>query len=355
MIHVLFSAFLFILSQFGWSCSVMAGIFWLAPLIMIAYQKSLSFKQGFMWGCIVFSFHLSWFLAMFLDHGVGWRGLIVWLIAVVWFSLSAGVWFLGTRYSFICSTVLFFLFLTRYSLIPLGRLEGYPLMHPVLPFINFVQKEQQTEGMIFIQPWWYGHANPMFVGYRMVESICQSVREHPDIHTIIMPESTFCFDMDEYSDFFPIWSDGCQEVNILFGGHRKSGHGYLNSIFWILSGKLVKVYDKQHFMPFVERAPWGLDLFGQKNKEAFAKFDDDIVKLGAQEYQLFVCSELFFEAKQLKGLPILMFWNDAWLQFDWTKRLAIRYIDYFAWKHKTFVLHASTLGIANIVLCKNHL
>ncbi|MBP6892488.1 hypothetical protein KBB68_02810 [Candidatus Babeliales bacterium] len=351
MIHVLSSALLFILSQLGSSISLGCGIFWFIPLVIFCYQKPLNFKQGFLWGFIVFSFHLSWILAIFLHYGTGWKGIMIWIVGVLWFSVSAGVWFFATRYSFICSTILFFLFLTRFSLIPLGRLEGYPLVHPILPFINYFPKKEyfNQKGLIFIQPWWHGHNNPMFIGYRMVESICKSVQKHSEIHTIIMPESTFCFDIDQYSDFFPIWCDGCEKINILFGTHRKSGNGYLNSIFWILNGKIIKIYDKQHFILFVESAPWGsLDLFGQKNKEAKVQFYDDVFVFGSQKYQLFICSELFFEAKLSKELPILMLWNDFWLQFAWTKRLALRYIDYFAWKNNVCILHASTLGMTNI-------
>ena len=353
MIYALLSAFLFIYGQLGWSYSVICAFIWIVPLIVYSLRNTLLFKQGFLWGLIVFSFHLSWLFVMFVNHGAGWLGIFIWIFAVIWFATFCGLWFFGIRYSWIVSTILFFLFLTRWSLLPCGRLEGYPLINPMLSWVIFFPKKTMHDsGMICIQPWWFGHSNPMFVGYRMVESICKSLRKYPQAHTIILPESTFCFDLHEYEDFCPIWSDGCEKVTLLFGSHRKSGQGYLNFICMVRDGKIVKMYDKQHFMPFIEDVPWGLDLFAQKNKKAVAIYDDDIVILGEQKYQLFVCSELFFETKPTKGLPVLMLWNDAWLQFKWTKRLALRYIDYFAWKNQVPILHVSTLGITNI---KNHL
>ncbi len=349
VIYVLCSAFLFILGQIGWSCSVLCAVLWIVPLLLQARVKQLTFFQGFFWGLIVFSFHLSWILVTLWHHGAGWMCIVLWILTVLWFSASSGIWMYATRYSWIFSTILFFLFLIKLSLLVWGRCEGYPLLNPLLPFSDFFKRDirLEDEKVIFIQPWWYGHKNPMFVGYRIADSIGECTKNNSCVRTIIMPESTFCFDLHEFLDFVKIWSYDYEKVLILLGTHRKLNDGYLNSIVVICDGKIIQIYDKNHFMPFVESAPWGLNLFGQKNSKVTTEFND-IVMIGEKKYQIFICSELFFESKSVKGLPILMLWNDTWLKFGWVKKLAIRYIDYFACKHQVPIFHASTLGMTNI-------
>ncbi len=356
MFFVVSSAFLFILGQLDWLLSVPCAAVWIVPLLIGSKIKTLTFFQGFLWGVLVFVFHLSWIFFMFVHYDVGVIGFLVWLSTILWFALSSGIWFWSTRYSWFFSTIFFFMFLTRWSLIPYAKLEGYPLIHPMIPFIHLFKKKELgfDDGVIFVQPFWYKNKNPMAVGYAITDQICQCLRQCRNFHTIVMPESTFCFDIDEYQNFLPIWTDGCEDIAIILGTHRRSGDGYLNSVMIMQNGKITQCYDKQHFMLFVEQVPWGLNLFGQ-NIHKEAEFCNDVVFLGSKKYQIFVCSELFFESKKVKGLPILMLWNDSWLEFDWVKKIALRYIAYFAWKYNVDVLYASTMGMTNMKTLKNDL
>ena len=120
-------------------------------------------------------------------------------------------------------------------------------------------------------------------------------------------------------------------------------------------GVVVICYDKQHLMPFVERRPYFFDLLGlaqlfssQADEGLNRDYGNDIILIEQQEYQLFLCSELFFQAKPIKQYPILLLWNDSWLYFEWTKRIALLFIDYFAMKHDVAIVHASTQGRTNI-------
>jgi apolipoprotein N-acyltransferase len=360
VLYIIFSAFLFILAQLDLPASGVCVFIWLLPLVVQSRQKKLKFCYGFLWGLLVFGFHLSWLLAMLFEHGVTSQGLVVWIITVIWFSSISGVWFWTANYSWILSTLLFFLFVTRLSLLPYGKMEGYPLINPLLPLFSRVPSSDlkiadlKIDDMIAVQAWWYGNLNPMFVGYRMLDSIAQCQVQYPNIKIIIMPESTFCFDLHEYENFFPIWSDGFQGGTILFGSHRKCGIGFLNSVFALRDGKIIKMYDKQHLMPFVEQIP-GIfcllgcgDLFLKNNEKVEAELTDDIFVLRETAYQVFVCSELFFQTKKVKGLPIIFLWNDSWLQFAWTKKLALNFIYYFSFKHGIAVIHASTQGTTNL-------
>ncbi|OGB86003.1 hypothetical protein A3J41_01640 [candidate division TM6 bacterium RIFCSPHIGHO2_12_FULL_38_8] len=350
------SAFLLMYAAIELPGSMIGALVWWVPLFMQSRYEKLSFWQGFFWGLIVFGFYLSWLGCMLVQHA-GWRGLLVWAMSVVWFSSASGLWFLGTGYSWILSTVLFFLFLTRLSLLPCGVAEGYCLLNPILPFFSSSCDEKIANELIFIQPWWYGNKNPMFVGYRMVDALNDCILQYPNAHAIVMPESTFCFDLHEYEKFISIWSDGLEGKTILLGTHRKFGNGYLNSVVAICDGKIQKVYDKQHLMPFVERVPNCFELLGcahlflKSREQAIPQKGDDVFIIGQESYQVFVCSELFFQTKKVKGLPIIFLWNDAWLQFCWTQKLALKFVHYFAWLHGVAVIHASTQGRTNLCRC----
>lgn len=355
MRYTILSACLFIFSALNLPGSVLAAIIWFVPLIVSCRRELLKFWHGFVWGVVVFTFHFSWLLMLLCKHHAGFQGLLVWVLTIVWFACASGLWFYSFRYSCFFSTVLFFIFLTRCSLLPCGRLEGYPLINPLLPFMSYVSLQQCIdENMIFVQPWWYGSKNPMFVGYRMVDGIAKTMKQYPCAHSIIMPESTFCFDLDEYEKFISIWADGLQDVTIVFGSHRKVGIGFLNSIFVLRAGKIIHIYDKQHLMPFVECIPYCFNIIGCGNlflktdEKVCARLLNDVVPLNGQDYQIFVCSELFFQIKKVKNLPIIFLWNDSWLQFCWTKKLALKFIVYFALKNSVTVIHASTQGHTNM-------
>jgi len=348
-------------------------------------------------------------LATFVSMHAGLPGFAIWLIAVTWFAISCAVWLRLTRYSWFFSTLLFFLFLIRCSLLLCGVLEGYPLIHPLiglaqvrqslwvvawisdvgalsliigfsyfiaqavrtkkiypallalaclLPFavgiFLYEKKEMKMQSTVVLYPWWYGCKSPMFAGYRIVhdlQKVCITAT------TIVMPESTFCFDLQEYQDFIKLWSDSVQGKTILLGGHRRicqSSDFCSNSVFVLRNGGIEQIYDKQHGMPFVERVPAFFDCIGlgavflEKKSGSGVLYHDDVVEISGHRYQIFICSELFFESKPVKGYPVLLVWNETWLYFDWVKDLALLFIDYFSVKHDVAVVHVSTQGRTNV-------
>ena len=411
MKYLLFSVLFFIVGQLLAPWTALVGVLWLIPLMLRSFNQPWTFVQGFFWGLLIFGFHLSWLLCMLISHGTGSKGVLVWIMAWLWFACSSGIWLKLTRHSWIIFTMIFFIFLTKWSLLPFGVLEGYPLINPLIslavipellqivyyvgdiggllliilfswtiawsirhknwrygvfslvylfPFVcglgMYSKKNPTMDGMIFVAPWWYESKNPMFVGYRIVDGLHEAVIKNQQAHTFVMPESTFCFDLEQYQHFISIWCDNFDNKNIILGAHRKVAGYYRNSVFMLRDGAIVTCYDKQHLMPFVERSAYFLDLLGlaqlfpvQVDQSCSVDFRDDIIWINQTRYQVFLCSELFFQAKATKQCPVLLLWNDSWLCFAWTKKIAMLCIDYFAVKNNVVIVHASTQGRTNIV------
>lgn len=410
MKYLFFSIFLLIFGQLLVPRASLVAIVWLIPLMLRSFEQPWTFVHGLIWGLFVFGFHLSWLLGMLISQGTGLKGILVWIIALIWFACSSGIWLRLTRYSWMISTMMFFVFLTQLSLLPCGELEGYPFMNPLislavipellqiiyyigdiggflliisfswfmawaiqnkdwkygvlsiiclLPFVlglMYTKKNPSMDGMTCITPWWHGCKNPMFAGYRILDALHAVDIKNKPVHTFIMPESTFCFDLQEYQHFISIWCDGFEGKNIILGSHRPSDGCYKNSVFMLRDGVIIACYDKQHLMPFVERNPCFFDLFGLMQmfpilaiQSSCIHHQDDIVWIDQRPYQLFLCSELFFQVKSTKQCPVLLLWNDSWLYFEWTKKIAMLFIDYFAVKNNVEMVHASTQGRTNII------
>lgn len=350
------------------------------------------------------------------------KGVCLYLLVVAWCGLLSGAWFFLMRYSLLLATWIFFMVLhlgvTFFYIIdgypifnPLVVLAARPeliwfisitregvglfllialqeaialfwikrsmvfilvALVVAVPFcsgfIFYKQQQKNRTKMKYICPVWQlevaqGHKlgtikTAMSVGCRILSAIGDIYDKNQKIKTILMPESTFCWNMYEYEQFYYFWCKNAPGVTILFGGHRCQDGATINSVFAIKDGELLFVYDKQHLMPIVEQnlswLYWFNNLLGdcdQAAKPLNSSSSDDIISLQGKLYQIFICSELFFEAKKVKGYPVLLFFNELWLQSNYAKQLAILYINYFEIKHNVIVLYMSTEGRHNIIDC----
>ncbi|MBP7854636.1 hypothetical protein KAZ82_01725 [Candidatus Babeliales bacterium] len=230
----------------------------------------------------------------------------------------------------------------------------------VLAFCLFFNVKQQPGTLCckVLCPWWYQTTNSSYAGYRMVEDLNTCYANcRGDLKLIVMPESTFCFDIKTYQYFISLWCENLDDVTIIFGTHEHHDGGAYNVVYAICNGSIIFRYRKQHLMPFVEYHPKWLQWFGiapffhgvaARVPDFQDQNNDDIIMLEGQLYQIFVCSELFFQAKSVKGYPIILLWNDSYLRYDWIKQLALIFIQYFEWKYQIVVWHVSTTGISNI-------
>lgn len=402
---VICSAFLYLLA----SCSTI--FFWcsflfLMPLLYI--QKKVAWYHGFLWGIVVFGIHFAWMFELIITRGTSFWWIFAWVLLLGWYAMLSSLWFVLFKKSPIISTIIFFTIINFYSLCIVAMNCAYPLCNPLLylpeqcwyflPWIGeigllfcmvalqvwifkfpikcswsdsikiwicsfiflfglsrpaLVPADNHT--MIGIHPWWYGCDDAMYAGYRMAHDLCVAAQKNAKASCIVLPESCFCWDIMQYSDFITIWSQSCNNIPLLFGGHCKQAGSMVNAAFLVHDDCIVYQYHKQHYMPCVEQSLWIEKLCNRSiltkeimNNVFVNSNQDDTVKIDGVTYQLFICSEFFCQAKKVKGLPILLLWNDAWLCNNFTKRLAYRYILYCQYAYRVPILHVSTLGHSNI-------
>src|SRR5260370_39597464 len=102
-------------------------------------------------------------------------------------------------------------------------------------------------------------------------------------------------------------------TTVLIGGHRCVNEKNLNSFICLRGGKITYCYDKQHLIPFIEMIPKVCQMLGcgeffisaesacSYPNDGMDTGDIDTIEICGQIYQVFICSELFFEAKSIKG------------------------------------------------------
>lgn len=411
MFTIVLSGLLYVIPFLVPSLSFLLFVF-LLPLFFNFFKKNLAFTHGFVWGVVVFSIHIIWFLGLIVQHGHGNCKVLFWLLTVCWFSFWAGLWFWlvewlqQKQYRFIVSwllpTNLFFWFLVHGSLFICDRFEGYPFFNPFVPlayypqsiwclkylgfiggltclillqlflFLGVTQSKKyficsfvftfpfllgfafyqdqvvDTFGLKFVQPWWNKsdqRKDPIFCGYRMVHDVSYALCEK-DVLLVVMPESTFGWNLYEHDKFVPMMCECSETTPILFGSQRTIDGKSYNSCFMIQGGKTNFIYDKQHLVPLVERTPKLLTWLGWS--ELFTTHDNvfsfptqvqgDVIEIQNKKFQLFLCSELFFEKKILKKHTILFMCNIDWLHFTYAKRLAILHIKYLSMKNNVSIV-----------------
>lgn len=407
--YIIISSLLFTLTLFFPSMSIITMTTFLLPLHKLYKVHSrYSFLQGCLWGVIVFGTYWYWIILLFKNQELTNLGCILWACVTIWGSIVAGLWMIYFDRWPTISTVLFFIFLSRGLLIPLGSLEGAPTLNPLvlisqykilvaplyyvgdtgmLTFLfgiqNYIaqQKFKSISMYIFILimiggicwlfqkntnyvtmpktliiiPWWYNQKKgAMFDAYRLTHDLICNIR-NKDIKIILTPESTFCFDLYEYNRFISLWSESADNIPILLGTHVAC-QGYThNALLLLHNKKIVRSYFKTHTAPFLERTTFVERIFKKTflSKETIPqriieKKQNDLLVIDTKVYQLFMCSEFFMEAKKVWSYPILLVWNDTWLSCDYAKNLAMRFIEYFELKYGVRVFHIATSGVTNI-------
>lgn len=364
--------------------------------------------EGFVWGLIVFTSYWWWLAVLLMQQKAGVMGWMFYIILILWCSILSSIWIYFFKKYPINSTMIFFLVITQYCLIFAGLMEGMPFCNPLvflaeypillipLPWIGdigmllilfgiqiwigqkknikmlisyfgmllfsqcllFSLKEDYLytlKDAIIIIPWWYKKGDAMFCGYRLSHDICKAVSKDSSSKIILTPESTFCFDIEEYKSFIPIWCESANNIPILLAGHCFKKNIAHNGIFLLHNNKVVYSYFKQHKMPLIEKSLWfekiiSLPLLTKEIvlQGRHEENQKDLLVINNQNYQIFMCSEFFFESKKVVGHPILLLWNDTWLCCDYAKKLAVLFIKYFERKYNVHVYHVATSGLRNI-------
>lgn len=314
------------------------------------------------------------------------------------------------------ATTTLFLSIVQYtSLWILGNCEGYPFIHPLLPLITYAwcknlvawtgslvawviifllqaflyviflyrskvyafllfclfalfcflgpvyeQTSQFPFSMCYISPCEF-EAMPKLTPAQVFYAISRVIdaKSNSNFQFIVMPESSFPFDLEVWSDYLCAWTSLLHEQSsIILGAHRKTADGSVyNCVYVIRNGLIVQRYDKRHLVFFTERIPkWFGELpffttlftsndnvFCLPCNDAGDAYSDVIVLDGKSPMQLFVCSELYFEAKKAYGtMPILFLTNDDWFGLPYAQNLAHRYALLFAVQSGVSLIYVAT-------------
>ncbi|MBI2352773.1 hypothetical protein HYV11_00840 [Candidatus Dependentiae bacterium] len=373
-------------------------LLWLAPLFFesgfIGYAF-LSFLSIVLW--------LSFFSGLWF-----WTQSFLYQLFIRCFTKNSWCFF----FSWFVATFLFFSFIQYGALFPCGLWEGYSFFNPLLFFVHYScfwfllrcfgyngglifliflqsflffiflkiknrwyyfflffftffliesvfyrerKKISSDISLVFIWPYWSFSHNPAYCVYRMISEITRQQFLHQEKKYFLLPESSFCYDMYSYTEFLTQMSDFSKDSIVFLGGQRKTEtDGVKNSFFAIKDGKISFFYDKKHLMPFIERDCLLTKIVGNilNDKKSFFSYGDiyqsDQIILDGIIFQLFICSELFFVAKEINGNPILFLYNDLWFRYDFVKQWIFLFIEYISLCYDVPILWGSTSGRTNI-------
>ena len=157
MIFIILSSLIY-LSAFIYPSYLWPGVFiWMTLLVIHDIDNRYGYRHGFIWGIIFFAGHFAWFAKLVMCKEKGDAAILLYLVAVLYFTLFAAFWMgfkqllfriitqrinLKGKWAALCWTWVIstatFICLTCYcSLAILDCFEGYPFINPVLPLVSW--------------------------------------------------------------------------------------------------------------------------------------------------------------------------------------------------------------------------
>lgn len=302
------------------------------PLLYCATYYPLRARHGFVWGYFLFGTQLYGIMYGLLNMSKGsfWLRISPCILVPLYGACMGALLFGTTHYllnklnlhkkwhRLVAYSLMFFSFILiidYISLLPFGRCEGYLLMHPLIPLMQFpplvrllswcgklgltlllvitwisfaasmVYKNKFTllfcastllwwsaQSVIPLRtesvPTWVNTITPLpaiFVANHnateLAEIIAQECRtiiaKKPATRTIVMPESSlYCssFALPAITELFDAEHIG-KPINFIAGGFKWEGTQYHNTLYWIYNGVLQNCYYKRHAMALTERIP----------------------------------------------------------------------------------------------------
>jgi hypothetical protein len=272
----------------------------------------------------------------------------------------------------VCGIFLFIFFITCISLAPFGRIEGYIMMHPLIPLMgtplasilnivdpfyatilwgvtvlssallftrwsrgyfvstavcvaiwftsafyqpsinrNEVHTEQQSWCIL---PYFFSAPHNMSELFSYLNQEIRTVqRAHPQRTIFLLPEGALGCTLDvSVIKSIPelILNEGATEV--VFGTACWNNGCTKNVICALKNGTLVTMYEKRHAMVLTERLLFGIAHGIEVNPSVE---DHQRIRLGDGFYVPYICSELFFNETaddSFTDTPIIAFCNDLW-------------------------------------------
>ncbi|MFH1643738.1 MAG: hypothetical protein ABIA74_01020 [bacterium] len=376
LFKIILSATLFNLSFFFLdSLGFLIVFFWIPLFLFFKENKNSGFNIGLIWGSLIFSFQLFWLLILLLTKSAAtvFLAVVLYLFLVVYASLITGIFFAFISkiikifnnnfiklLTFFAGVFLYFSFLIKYSLIILGRVEGYPFINPLIPLVRYkffvlifhffsnfwghaqinkfdLDNQQQTKVFYLKPPVVEGkdESNPHSYAQKIYHNLSELnlFKYQNDYKNLIVvaPESTFPFPINKNNDQIDFWSNVLPEnAQFLLGTQHKRGKKTYQSVVILNRGLIINFYDKTHLMPFTENLnkifkqfSWANNLFltGKNNLYCSTRFSGDYAFSPDDNWCIVpqICSEFFFNFKNSysskfagKSAIIFLFVNDSW-------------------------------------------
>ncbi len=299
------------------------------PLFYAALHNNLGFKHGFVWGLVSLGLQLSGVLyTLVLMSSNSWHSTLLALLILFYLACATGLLFwattqikkiivikrpIGILAIWSLSLWLYFFWLDRCCLFIFGRMEGYCLLHPLLPLVTQPQllrllpiigkqlltlllllvpasivllltnKNLQSACIVSIvfAPWpasvFYTYETfqrPVWlnnIAYlpacfpdcaSLASAFCYEckvlLKQQPNVKLIVMPESScYASDIHTNKQLRHAWhaQNLGSAIHIILGAFRSCDDKHFNTLFWFYNGSLQTYFDKRHAVPLTERIP----------------------------------------------------------------------------------------------------
>ena len=315
-----------------------ASLFWLmfiflVPLYYVACIQKLSFKEGYLYGAFQWALSGWGILASITNMAQGpWFLRIIPSIAIVCYEgLFGGIWFWGTQkiislskvssvYGrlaiWVATSMVYFIWIIHYSFCIFNYIEGYFLMHPLLPLAEYppllslvgyygkglvtllllvtnglltvpllVKRRWYLAGLSVV-PWifsvlvapatlpapsWVSKIvaiqrsfgtgftlNPL--GEKIQEYLAKITTKYPDVELVVLPESALDrVNLATVPELATYWSEKhvSKALHMVIGSYYWEGDKIRNAVYWLYDGKIKHIFGKRHAMLMTESiAPW---------------------------------------------------------------------------------------------------
>jgi apolipoprotein N-acyltransferase len=182
--------------------------------------------------------------------------------------------------------------------------------------------------------------------------ITELLARRPEVQVILMPESSYPFELNEQEDVINLWSINALHKGqlLVIGSYYQEEGDCYNGIYGIAECRVIFNYVKNCRMPFTEYVPFPWSMFSctqhlfLKNKQGFStKKSVRMLPLTADFWvQPALCSEFFFDAYDpTVRLPILALVNDSWFSSFSIKRLMYLFARFAAIERSMPIMYIS--------------
>ncbi len=346
------------------------------PLLYAACRFTIHTWHGFFWGLLFFTTQGAGLAASLyhMAYGPWYLCVLPGLFFIVYMSLYPMVLFGLLSYAarLVDNTLIATLILwvgglcvltsiiERYALMPLGSLQGYSFINPLLPLtyhpqllrlVPYIGTELtvvllltvaamltaciiswsyvKISGLVLISlfwilllsvspqpslaPSWVSRVAILPVTYPIcsdgrvaaqsfIRDICCVVQRHPSINIIIVPESALPHALISHLDAC-VWPSLCAHVQFIVGSNMRIGTHYCNCALWLMPSRQKAWFAKRRLLPPVEQVPSicsALQKLYNTGQEILEPSDNNRMIFALDEACAlvpYICSELFLSVQ----------------------------------------------------------